>query len=35
MLLFITSFLAIILAGGAVLGILGLNAAARIEVNGR
>jgi uncharacterized hydrophobic protein (TIGR00271 family) len=34
MLLFITNFLAIILAGGAVLGILGLNAAARIEVRG-
>jgi uncharacterized hydrophobic protein (TIGR00271 family) len=34
MLLFMTNFLAIILAGGAVLGILGLNAAARIEVRG-
>ncbi len=34
MLLFITNFLAILLAGGAVLGILGLNAAARIEVRG-
>jgi uncharacterized hydrophobic protein (TIGR00271 family) len=34
MLLFLTNFLAIILAGGAVLGILGLNAAARIKVIG-
>jgi uncharacterized hydrophobic protein (TIGR00271 family) len=34
LLLFITNFLAIILAGGAVLGILGLNRAARIEVKG-
>lgn len=34
MLLFITNFLAIILAGGAVLAILGLNAAARIKVQG-
>lgn len=34
LLLFITNFLAIILAGGAVLGILGLNSAAQIEVKG-
>lgn len=34
LLLFLTNFLAIILAGGAVLGILGLNAAARIKVIG-
>lgn len=34
LLLFITNFLAILLAGGAVLGILGLNGAARIEVKG-
>ena len=34
LLLFITNFLAIILAGGAVLGILGLNGAAQIEVKG-
>ena len=33
-LLFVTNFLAIILAGGAVLGFLGLNGAARIEVKG-
>ena len=34
LLLFVTNFLAILLAGGAVLGILGLNRAARIEVRG-
>lgn len=34
LLLFVTNFLAIILAGGAVLGILGLNSAAQIEVKG-
>lgn len=34
LLLFVTNFLAILLAGGAVLGILGLNGAARIEVRG-
>ncbi len=34
LLLFVTNFLAIILAGGAVLGILGLNRAAQIEVKG-
>jgi uncharacterized hydrophobic protein (TIGR00271 family) len=34
LLLFVTNFLAIILAGGAVLGVLGLNAAARIEIRG-
>ena len=34
LLLFVTNFLAIILAGGAVLGILGLNSAAHIEVKG-
>jgi uncharacterized hydrophobic protein (TIGR00271 family) len=33
-LLFLTNFLAIILAGGAVLGILGLNRAAQIQVMG-
>ena len=33
-LLFVKNFLAIILAGGAVLGILGLNRAAQIEVKG-
>jgi uncharacterized hydrophobic protein (TIGR00271 family) len=34
LLLFVTNFLAILLAGGTVLGILGLNGAARIEVIG-
>jgi uncharacterized hydrophobic protein (TIGR00271 family) len=34
LLLFVTNFLAILLAGGAVLGILGLNRAAQIEVKG-
>ena len=34
LLLFVTNFLAILLAGGAVLGILGLNSAAQIEVRG-
>lgn len=34
LLLFVTNFLAIILAGGAVLAILGLNAAAQIKVQG-
>lgn len=34
LLLFVTNFLAILLAGGAVLGILGLNRAAQIEVRG-
>lgn len=34
LLLFITNFLAILLAGGAVFGILGLNRAAQIEVKG-
>ena len=34
LLLFVTNFLAIILAGGAILGILGLNRAAHIEVKG-
>lgn len=34
LLLFITNFLAILLAGGAVLGILGLNGAAQIEIRG-
>jgi uncharacterized hydrophobic protein (TIGR00271 family) len=34
LLLFVTNFLAILLAGGAVLGILGLNAAARIKIQG-
>lgn len=34
MLLFVTNFLAIILAGGAVLAILGLNRAAQIQVRG-
>jgi uncharacterized membrane protein len=34
MLLFGTNFLAILLAGGAVLGILGLNNAAQIEIKG-
>ena len=34
LLLFVTNFLAILLAGGAVLGILGLNIAAQIEVKG-
>lgn len=34
LLLFVTNFLAILLAGGAVLGILGLNSAAQIQVRG-
>lgn len=34
LLLFVTNFLAILLAGGAVLAILGLNGAAQIEVRG-
>lgn len=35
LLLFVTNFLSILLAGGVVLGILGLNRAAQVEIKGR